>query len=128
MTAPEAPPGNRLGTASLLIAIAALLFVWSILGGVVLGTVAAAIGFAARERIKRGEANNNGVAVTPIVLGIVSIVVGLIFIPVWWRSSCWGSKTVTTTTAWRFDRSQMSAARHELQGQQHEHQGNDLSH
>ena len=45
MTAPEAPPGNRLGTASLLIAIAALLFVWSILGGVVLGTVAAAIGF-----------------------------------------------------------------------------------
>jgi Domain of unknown function (DUF4190) len=83
MTAPEAPPGNRLGTASLLIAIAALLFVWSILGGVVLGTVAAAIGCAARERIKRGEANNNGVAVTAIVLGIVSIVVGLIFIPVW---------------------------------------------
>ena len=27
-----------------------------------------------------------------------------------------------------FDRSQVSTARHELQGQQHEHQGNDLSH
>jgi ammonia channel protein AmtB len=42
-----------------------------------------AIGFAARGRVKRAEATNHGVTVTGIVLGIVSIVVGLIFIPVW---------------------------------------------
>jgi hypothetical protein len=38
-----AAPRNGLGIASLLIAIAALLLVWSVFGGVGLGTVAAAI-------------------------------------------------------------------------------------
>jgi hypothetical protein len=84
---PEIPifasPQNGLGTASLLIAIVALATVWSVLGGVIFGSVAVATGFAARGRAKRGEATNHGVTVTGIVLGIVSILVGLIFIPVW---------------------------------------------
>jgi hypothetical protein len=80
---PFASPQNGLGTASLLIVIVALTTVWSVFDGVIFGSVAVAIGFAARGRVKRGEATNRGVTVTGIVLGIVSIVVGLIFIPVW---------------------------------------------
>lgn len=74
---------NGLGTASLLIAIVALMTAWSIIGGIIFGAIAVATGFAARGRVKRGEATNHRVTVTGIVLGMVSIVVGVIFIPVW---------------------------------------------
>lgn len=86
--APPARPRNGLGIASLVIAIVALLFVWSVFGGVILGAVAAALGFVARARVKRREADNGGVAVAGVVLGILAIVVGLAFIPIWvglWR-------------------------------------------
>lgn len=76
-------PRNGLGIASLVIAIVALLFVWSVLGGVILGIIAAAIGFAARTRVQRGEADNGGVAIAGIVLGILAIVVGLLFTVIW---------------------------------------------
>jgi hypothetical protein len=80
---PPVAPKNGLGIASLVIAIVALFFVWSVLGGVLLGAIAALLGFVARGRVKRGEANNGGVAVAGIVLGLVAIVVGLIFILIW---------------------------------------------
>jgi hypothetical protein len=80
---PPVAPKNGLGIASLVIAIVALVLVWSVGGGVILGAIAAVIGFVARGRVKRGEANNGGVAVAGIVLGIVAIVVGLIFVPIW---------------------------------------------
>jgi hypothetical protein len=80
---PPVVPKNGLGIASLVIAIGALMLVWSVAGGVILGAVATVIGFVARGRVKRGEANNGGVAVAGIVLGILAIVVGFIFIPIW---------------------------------------------
>ena len=67
----------------MVIAIVGLLFVWSVVGGVILGIVAVAIGFAARGRVKRGEANNGGVAIAGIVLGILGIIGGLAFIAIW---------------------------------------------
>jgi hypothetical protein len=76
-------PKNGLGVASLVIAVVALVLVWSVFGGVILGAVAAVLGVAAYGRVKRGEASNGGVAVAGIVLGIVAIVVGLIFVPIW---------------------------------------------
>src|ERR1700694_276214 len=82
---PPAPAGpkNGLGIAALVIAIVALVSVWSVFGGVILGRVAVIIGFAARGRVKRGEATNGGVAIAGIVLGLLAIVVGLVFIPIW---------------------------------------------
>ncbi|MBV8927948.1 MAG: DUF2156 domain-containing protein, partial [Mycobacteriaceae bacterium] len=41
----------------------------SVVLGVILGIVAVVIGFAARGRVKRGEANNGGIAIAGIVLG-----------------------------------------------------------
>ena len=78
-----AGPKNGLGTASLVLAIIALVLVWSVIGGVITGIVAVAIGFAARGRVKRGEANNDGVAIAGIVLGILAIIAGLAFIAIW---------------------------------------------
>jgi hypothetical protein len=66
-----------------VIAIVAVITVWSVVLAVILGIVAVVIGFAARGRVKRGEANNGGVATAGIVLGILAIIGGLAFIAIW---------------------------------------------
>ncbi len=83
-TPPPVGPKNGLGIAALIIAIIALVFCWTVFGGIILGLVAAIIGFVARARVKRGEASNGGVAIAGIVLGILAVVLGLVFIPIWY--------------------------------------------
>jgi hypothetical protein len=80
---PPTGPKNGLGIAALVIAIIALVFCWTVFGGIILGLCAVIIGFVARGRVKRGEATNGGVAVAGIVLGFLAIIVSLIFIPIW---------------------------------------------
>jgi Domain of unknown function (DUF4190) len=78
-SAPPPPsPRNGLGIASLVIAIVALVLFWTVFGGVMLGIVAVLMGFAALGRVKHGQANNKGVAITGIVLGVVATVAGLL--------------------------------------------------
>lgn len=81
--APPAAPRNGLGIAALVIAIIALISSFSVAGGIVLGIAAVILGFLGRARVKRGEANNSGVALAGIVLGVAAIVVGLAFIAIW---------------------------------------------
>ncbi|MBX7435351.1 DUF4190 domain-containing protein [Mycobacterium sp. Y57] len=80
---PPAGPKNGLGTAALVLAIIGLVLCWTVAGGVILGLCAVIIGFVARGRVKRGEANNGGIAIAGIVLGFVSIVAALVFIPIY---------------------------------------------
>jgi hypothetical protein len=82
-TPPPTGPRNGLGVAALIIAIIALVFCWSVFGGIILGLVAVIIGFVARGRVQRREATNGGVAIAGIVLGILAIILGLVFIPIW---------------------------------------------
>jgi len=76
-------PRNGMGTASLVVAILALLSSWSVVGGIILGLAALVIGLVARGRVKRGEATNGGVAIAGIVLGVLALVVGVACIPAW---------------------------------------------
>jgi hypothetical protein len=73
------PTGHRngLGAGSLVLGLVALVATVTIFGGAILGIAAAAMGLVARRRVKRGEANDGGVAMVGIVLGIVATVVGL---------------------------------------------------
>lgn len=80
---PASRPSNGLGIAALVTAIVGLVMVWSVLGGLVLGVVAVALGFVARGRCKRGEATNDGVAISGIVLGFIGIVLSLVFIGIY---------------------------------------------
>ena len=80
---PPVGPKNGLGFAALVLAIIALLCVWSVFVAVVLGFVAVVVGFFGRGRVKRGTANNGGVAIAGIVLGALAIIVGLAFIAIW---------------------------------------------
>jgi hypothetical protein len=91
---PPAGPRNGLGIASLVLAIVALLSVWSVVGGVILGAVGAVLGVVARRRVTRGQADNGGVAIAGIVLGILAVVVGLVFAGIWvafWQEAGGGS-------------------------------------
>jgi Domain of unknown function (DUF4190) len=80
---PPVEPKNGLGIASLVLAIIALLSVWTVFVAVILGPAAVAVGFVGRGRVKRGTANNGGVAIAGIALGALAIVVGLAFIPIY---------------------------------------------
>ncbi|MGB3229582.1 MAG: DUF4190 domain-containing protein [Mycobacterium sp.] len=73
---PPAPsaPKNGLGVASLVVAIVSL---FTVFGGIVLGVVAIILGFLGRGRVKRGEATNGGIAIAGIVLGALSILVSI---------------------------------------------------
>lgn len=76
-TPPPAAPKNGLGIASLVVAIIAL---FSVVGGVVLGVVAIILGVLGVQRAKRGEATNRGIAIAGIVLGILSIIEAIVLI------------------------------------------------
>jgi hypothetical protein len=76
-------PKNGLGVASLVLAIVALLSVWTVFVAVVLGPAAMVVGFLGRARVRRGIANNGGVAIAGIALGALAIIVGVAFIPIY---------------------------------------------
>ncbi len=86
----SATPKNGLGVASLVVAIIAL---FSVVGGVVLGVVAIILGFLGRGRVKRGEANNGGIAIAGIVLGVLSIILSIVVIGI----AIWGFNEVGGT-------------------------------
>lgn len=76
-------PRNGLGIAALIVGVLALLSSPSMAGGIVLGIAAVALGFVGRARVKRGEANNGGVALAGIIVGVVGIIAGLAFVAFW---------------------------------------------
>lgn len=76
-------PRNGLGIAGLVLAIVGLLASWSVIGGIIFGLAAVIVGFLARGRCKRGEADNNGVAIAGIVLGFVAMVLSVVFVVIW---------------------------------------------
>lgn len=82
-TPPPTGPRNGLGVAALVIAIVGLVSSFTVAGGIILGIVAVVIGFAARGRVRRGEANNGGVALAGIILGFIAIIIGLVFIVIY---------------------------------------------
>jgi uncharacterized membrane protein len=68
----SAAPRNGLGTAALVLGIIGFLLAVIVLGGL-LGIVAVVLGFVALGRVRRGEANNRGVAIAGIVTGALAV-------------------------------------------------------
>jgi amino acid transporter len=83
-----APPGhsgpksNGLGIAALVVGLLALLGTLIIVGGIVLGIAAIVLGFLGRSKVKRGEADNGGMAIAGLVLGAVALVLSVVFLAV----------------------------------------------
>lgn len=77
-TGQAGPKRNGLGLAALIVGIIALIGVLTVVGGVVLGIVAIVLGVLGRGRVKKGEADNGGMAIAGIVLGAVALVLSAI--------------------------------------------------
>jgi hypothetical protein len=83
---PPAAPRNGLGITALVLAIIGLLICWiPFVGffGLILGIVAVILGIMGRGRVKRGEADNGGVALGGIVLGVLAIIGALAAAALW---------------------------------------------
>lgn len=83
-------PRNGTGTAALVVAIAGLVFCWSVVGGIGCGIVAVILGVLGRGRAARGEANNAGIATAGGALGLVAVVASVAFAVIWayaWRDA-----------------------------------------
>ncbi len=75
---------NGMGVAALVVAIIALLLFITVAGGVVFGITAVVLGFIGRARVRRSEADNGGIALSGIVLGVIAIIAGLLAVPFFW--------------------------------------------
>lgn len=73
---------NGLGVAALITGILALPAMCTGFFGIPLGIAAIILGFVGRGRVKKGEANNGGIATAGIFLGALAIVVS-IFLLIW---------------------------------------------
>jgi hypothetical protein len=72
---------NGLGIASLVTGVIAIFpGILTCAFGLPLGIIAVLMGFAARRRVKRGKANNGGVALAGIILGFVAIVTSVVLV------------------------------------------------
>ena len=70
---PAAAKRNGFGVAALVLGILALLLSWTVVGGVLLGIAAIVFGVLGRGRAKRGEADNGGLALAGLVLGVLGL-------------------------------------------------------
>lgn len=75
------PKRNGLGIAALVVGILSLLGLLLVFGGL-LGVVAIVLGVLGRSRVKKGEADNGGMAIAGIVLGAVALVLSAILLAV----------------------------------------------
>ncbi|MBB4684484.1 DUF4190 domain-containing protein [Amycolatopsis jiangsuensis] len=76
---PTAAPRNGFGITALVLGILALVFCWTVIGGIVLGVIALVLGILGVKRANRREATNKGVAVSGIVTGSIGLVIGALF-------------------------------------------------
>ena len=77
-TAPPPKPKNGMGVAALVFGILALLTCWVPVVGLVLGILAFIFGVIGRGRVRKMQATNGGVALTGLVLGVVSVLLNII--------------------------------------------------
>jgi hypothetical protein len=70
-------PRNGMGTAALVLGIVGLVLALIVVGGLP-GLIAVVLGVVGLLRVRRGEANNRGVAIAGIVTGALAIVVAVV--------------------------------------------------
>ena len=76
---PPPAPKNGMGVAALIFGILGILTCWWLpIVGLVIGLLAVVFGVIGRGRARRGLAGNGGMALTGLLLGILSIVVNII--------------------------------------------------
>ena len=75
-------PGSGMAIGALVCGILAILFSWTIVGGILLGLIAAILGFIAYSKAKKGQAGGTGMSLTGIILGLVGIALSIVLVVV----------------------------------------------
>lgn len=76
--APPAELPKGLAIAALVFGILALVLFWTVFGGIILGIVAIVLGIIGMRKASKGTGGGRGMAVTGLVLGILSLIGGII--------------------------------------------------
>ncbi len=69
--------GSGLAIAALILGIIALLFSWTVIGGILFGLAAIVLGFIASSKAKKGTASGRGMAIVGIVTGVIGVLIGV---------------------------------------------------
>ncbi|MEO3977336.1 DUF4190 domain-containing protein [Streptomyces sp. CAU 1734] len=81
---PPMAPSNGQGTAAMVLGILAVaFFCFAGVPGIVFGALALTFGILGRKRARRGEATNDGMALSGIILGSIGLVLGLAALLIW---------------------------------------------
>jgi len=83
-----AAPRNGLGIAALIAGVLSIPAAFTVFGGFILAVVAIVLGVLGYRRARTGEANNGGLAIAGIVLGVLGAILSAVLITV----GIWGFK------------------------------------
>ncbi|GLZ54107.1 DUF4190 domain-containing protein [Actinomycetospora sp. NBRC 106378] len=75
---PPPKPKNGMGVAALVFGILALLLIWLPVAGLILGLLAIIFGVIGRGRVRKQQATNGGVALTGLILGVLTFLLNLL--------------------------------------------------
>jgi lysylphosphatidylglycerol synthetase-like protein (DUF2156 family) len=76
----QRPLGSGMAVAALVLGILAVVFCWTVIGGVLFGLVAIVLGVVASRRARRGAAAGRGMAIAGIVLGVIGLLLSIALI------------------------------------------------
>ncbi|WP_413755564.1 DUF4190 domain-containing protein [Streptomyces sp. MMBL 11-3] len=79
---PAPRTGNGMAVAALVLGIAACVFFWTVLGGVVLGLVGLVLGIVAARRARGGRAPHRTMAVVGAVLSALAVVASAVIVAI----------------------------------------------
>lgn len=75
---PGGSPKNGFGIAALVLGILAVLTSFTVVVGVLLGLLAIVFGVLGRGKVKKGLADNGGLALTGLLLGVLGLVISIV--------------------------------------------------
>ncbi|QIQ01246.1 DUF4190 domain-containing protein [Streptomyces liangshanensis] len=81
-TDPAPARGNNLAIAALVLGIAACVFFWTVVGGIVLGLAAVVLGILGARRARGGRAPRRTMAIVGAVLGGLGLIVSAVIVTI----------------------------------------------
>ncbi|MEU6548601.1 DUF4190 domain-containing protein [Streptomyces sp. NPDC046859] len=79
---PQAPRGNGLAIAALVLGITACVFFWSVFGGIILGLLGVILGIVAARRARGGRARHRGMAIAGAILGALGLIASSVIVAI----------------------------------------------